>query len=148
MLDKFLNLIRGEQQSAALDVSRKQAAAAALLVEAARLDRDFDAAERQAMHNIISSKFGLDHETTKNLIQIAEDEDKMAHDDLALMDSIRKGFNAQEKTELLEMLWELSIADKNLHHFEEYLIWQMTKELGLTREDCEGARRTAISRAG
>lgn len=130
-----------------MDVSRKQAAAAALLVEAARLDRDFDAAERQAIHKIISSQFGLDDETAKNLIQVAESEDKMAHDDLALMDSIRKGFSAQEKTELLEMLWELSMADKNLHHFEEYLIWQMTKELGLTREDCEGARRTAISKA-
>jgi uncharacterized tellurite resistance protein B-like protein len=65
-----------------------------------------------------------------------------------MLDSIRNGFDAQEKSELIEMLWELSMADRNLHHFEEYLIWQMTKELGLTREDCEGARRKALDKAG
>lgn len=148
MLEKFLNLIRGDNQATVMSADRKQAAAAALLVEAARLDRDFDAAERQAIHRIISSKFGLDDATAKSLIQLAEEEDKMAHDDLALMDSIRAGFDAQEKSELIEMLWELSMADKNLHYFEEYLIWQMTKELGLTREDCEGARRKALNKLG
>ncbi|MGB5092952.1 MAG: TerB family tellurite resistance protein [Parvibaculum sp.] len=148
MLEKFLNLIRGEQGAEAMSASRKQAAAAALLVEAARLDRDFDAAERKAVLNIISSKFGLDDETAKSLVQLAEEEDRMAHDDLAMLDSIRNGFDAQEKSELIEMLWELSMADRNLHHFEEYLIWQMTKELGLTREDCEGARRKALDKAG
>ncbi|MBI1261874.1 MAG: hypothetical protein GC184_09130 [Rhizobiales bacterium] len=147
MFDKFLNLLEGGKGGDVLGLDRKQAAAAALLVEAARLDRDFSDAERNAIKSIISSKFGLDAETAQNLVAMAEKDDKMVHDDVAFLDSIKKGFSAEEKSELLEMLWTLSLADKNLHHFEEYLIWHMTRELGLSRDVCEKARDAAKSKA-
>lgn len=147
MFEKFLNLLEGGKDSEGLDLDRKQAAAAALLVEAARLDRDFSDAERTAIKSIITNKFGLDDATAQNLVAVAERDDKMVYDDLIFLASIKKGFSASEKIELLEMLWTLSLADKNLHQFEEYLIWHITNELGLSREDCEKARHAAESKA-
>ncbi len=147
MLEKFLSLIEHGQGADGMSAERKQAAAAALMVEAARLDRDFDESEREAMNRIISEKFGLSAEVAQDLVAVAEGDHKMLYDDRVFLDGIRRGFSPDERRELLEMLWELSLADKDLHHFEEYLIWHMTQELGLSREDCEKARAAATAKA-
>jgi uncharacterized tellurite resistance protein B-like protein len=146
MLEKVLSFIEGKSDSEEMPEGRKHAAAAALMVETARLDRDFSEPERDAIKRLIVEKFGLDSEEARELIAIAESEDRMVYDDRPFLESIRRGFSPDEKRELVELLWQLSLADQNLHHFEEYLIWHMTQELGMSREDCEAARVAAVSR--
>ncbi|MEP0707648.1 tellurite resistance TerB family protein [Parvibaculum sp.] len=146
MLEKVLSFIERGRDGDEMPDGRKHAAATALMVEAARLDRDFSASERDAIKRLIVEKFGLDSEEARELIAIAESEDRMVYDDRPFLESIRRGFSLEEKRELVEILWQLSLADENLHHFEEYLIWHMTQELGMSREDCEAARAAAISR--
>ena len=49
-----------------------QLAAAALLVEAASVDGDFDTLERQSIHTIVETHFNLSTVETKSLVEQAE----------------------------------------------------------------------------
>ena len=49
-----------------------QLAAAALLVEAASVDGDFDTLERQSIHTIMETHFNLSVGETKTLVELAE----------------------------------------------------------------------------
>ena len=143
MLKTFLNFIKAGNGGEEFGADRKHAAAAALLVEAARLDRDFDPAERDAIKKVISEKFGLTPEAAQALVEVAEGEKKIVYDDHMFLDGIKLGFTEAEKLELIEMLWELSLADKHLHALEEYLIWHMAEALGISHEQSQKARASA-----
>ena len=145
MLKTFLNFIKAGDGGEELGADRKHAAAAALLVEAARLDRNFDASEHEAVKKIIGEKFGLTPEAAQALIDVAEGESKVVYDDHMFLDGIKEGFTEKEKFDLIEMLWELSLADKTLHALEEYLIWHTAEALGISHEQSQKARAAATA---
>ncbi|MFZ3033689.1 MAG: TerB family tellurite resistance protein [Parvibaculum sp.] len=145
MLKTFLNFIKIGHGGEELGADRKHAAAAALLVEAARLDRKFDASEHEALKKIISDKFGLAPEAAQALISVAEGENKIVYDDRMFLDGIKQGFTEKEKLDLIEMLWEIALADRNLHALEEYLVWHTAEALGISHEKSQQARAAATA---
>ena len=143
MLKNFLNFLKAGNGGEEFGADRKHAAAAALLVEAARLDRNFDASEHGAIKHIIETKFGLSPEAAQELLDVAEGNKKVVYDDHMFLESIKQGFSQTEKLELIEMLWEISLADKKLDVLEEYLIWHTAEALGISHEQSQQARATA-----
>ena len=143
MLKNFLNFLKAGNGGEEFGADRKHAAAAALLVEAARLDRNFDASEHGAIKHFIETKFGLSPEAAQELLDVAEGNKKVVYDDHMFLESIKQSFSQTEKLELIEMLWEISLADKKLDVLEEYLIWHTAEALGISHEQSQLARATA-----
>ncbi|WP_420560428.1 TerB family tellurite resistance protein [Tepidicaulis sp.] len=147
MLDRILNFIaRGpaapapQLESAA---TRRELAAAALMVEAARLDKSFDAAERAAIIRVVKERFSLSPEDATELVAVAEQAERRNYDPWVFVETVKRSFSEEEKKDLLKALWEVAYADGGLHKFESYLVNHVSKQLELTKEDCETARKAA-----
>ena len=126
----------------------KQLAAAALMVEAARLDSDFDDLERERIEALLEHHFALTPEEAKDLLAEAE----MASDDSVewqgFTRSIKNGFDHDERIAIIEMLWEVAYADGELHDYEASLIRRITGLLYVPDRESGEARKRVMTRLG
>jgi len=146
MLDKILALLKDGPKAPAAAVTSgnaSQVAAAALMVEAARLDRDFDDGERATITRLVKAQFGLSDAAATDLVEIAEQRQKANYSDMAFINTVATSFDEGEKKELLKMLWAVALSDGSLHKFEEHLVNHVANELGLSAEDAQAAKAAA-----
>ncbi|MEE8516574.1 MAG: TerB family tellurite resistance protein [Alphaproteobacteria bacterium] len=128
------------------DVDELQVAAAALLVEAACLDEDFDDAERARIGPLVQDRFGLNAEETKTLIETAEREVEDANQILHFTRAIKDGFDHDERIAMIEMLWEVAYADGKLHDYEANLLRRIGGLIYVSDHDIGAARKRVLAR--
>ena len=123
-----------------------QIAAAALMVEAAQLDDEFDTRERAKIRELVVARFQLTSEEGDNLIEAAE---ARVADSIELHGFIRvvkSAFTPEERIELMEMLWEVVYADGELHHYEANLMRRLAGLLQVSDREAGSARKRARER--
>lgn len=125
---------------------REQVAAAALLVQCARVDAEFAEGERAVVCAVVREHFGLDVETSGALVEVAERRTEEVWDDWLFVDAVKRGFSPEERIGILEMLWEVAQADGRMHPFEEHMISHIASELGISEADKKKARAQASAR--
>ncbi len=125
-----------------------QLAAAALLVEAAEMDSDFDAAERVRIGQLIQAQFELAPDEAEDLLAEAE---KAAAASVAwhgFTSAIKDGFDHAERVQLIEMLWEVVYVDGQLHDYEASLLRRITGLLYVSDRESGEARKRVLARLG
>jgi len=129
-------------------VDELQIAAAALLVEAAQMDDDFDARERGKVLELVTDRFGLNREESLSLLAAAEERVAHASHLHGFTRIVNKVFDHAERIELLEMLWEVIYADGELHDHEASLMRRLTGLLHVSDRESAAARNRALVRLG
>ena len=123
-------------------------AAAVLMVEAARLDGDFDLSERQSIRALVTGHFGLDEEEADALINEAE----FVHDDtnhlVRFTRTIKDSYPPEERIAIIEMLWEVVYADGVLHDYEANLLRRIGGLIYVSDRDRGAARKRVMERLG
>ena len=125
-----------------------QLAAAALMVEAARLDDSFDAAERAHITTILRQRFKLDAEEVALLIDAAVGAVEAIPEIYGFTRTIRDNFSHEERVAMMQMLWEVAYVDGKLHDYEASLLRQVAGLLYVTDQESGIARRRARDRLG
>lgn len=152
MINRIKTLLgkeRGEQPArGARSHEDKQVAAAALLVEAARMDAQFDPEERLVIAQLLQQRFGLSDKETESLIMEAEDVQGKSNQLIRFTKSIKEQFSEEERIELLEMLWEVAYADGRLHHYEANLLRRVGGLIYVSDRDRGAARKRVLRRMG
>jgi uncharacterized tellurite resistance protein B-like protein len=97
-------------------------AAAALLVEVARIDGAMSPAERTAVLHAIHEKFGLSVEAAHALLQAAEEEMQHAGGYYPFTSLINRQFTQPQKERLIELMWRAAYADDDLSAHELHLM--------------------------
>ncbi len=123
-------------------------AAAALLVEAAHMDENFDARERAKILDLLIRQFGLGASEGEELLAAAEVKVAETHGLYSLTKAIKDALGNDERIEILEMLWELAYTDGRLHDYEASLIRRVTGLLHVSDHDSGAARKRALVRLG
>ncbi len=123
-------------------------AAAALMVECARIDGAFGERERDAICQAVREAFALDHETAEILVGVAEKHEDEMWDNWLFTETIKRHFSQDEQIEIVRRLWEIALVDEHLHPFEERLIERVARELDLPEEAVARSREQAIERTG
>ena len=123
-----------------------QIAAAALMVEAAQLDDEFDADERAKIRGLIAERFELTAEEGDNLIETAEARVADSVHIHGFTRVIKSAFTPEERVELMEMLWEVVYADGELHHYEANLMRRLAGLLQVSDGEAGAARKRARER--
>lgn len=113
-------LARDEDEALTLD--QCQLATAALLIEVASADRDFDPQELETLKSILAQKFALDTAQLQELTELAESEQEQATSLYQFTQLINQDCKPEEKYQLLQAMWEVAYADDNLDKYEEHLI--------------------------
>ena len=110
-------------------------AVAVLMVEMARADHHLDAAEEQEMQRQLEQVFGLPGNESSQLLGQARE---MVEDSVSLHEftrAIHEGMDYNEKQRVVEMLWQVALADRSLDKYEDYLIAKIGELLYVSRGD-------------
>lgn len=139
---------RPASSGAGHSASELQLAAAALLVEAAKLDGRFDESELRLIGDILSARLGVEEGMTQELIAAAEEETEQAGGLYGFTREVRKNFAHEERVGMIEMLWEVAYADGTLHDFEANLLRRVAGLLYVTDRESGDARKRVLDRLG
>src|SRR5579883_263079 len=113
MLDRLRALVLGDDLPPVHQWRREdvEVAAAALLVEAAKVDGRIDPAERSAIAELLRARFGLDAAAAGELMGLAERESERAVELHRFAHIVTQRFTEAERIELIEMMWAVVYAD-------------------------------------
>jgi uncharacterized tellurite resistance protein B-like protein len=99
-----------------------QLATAALLIEMTRADYDVKGVERTAVTLAVQRAFNLDHAQTEELVELAEAEADGATSLYEFTRLINRHFDRGQKEHVVELLWQVALADGELDKYEEHLV--------------------------
>ncbi len=123
-----------------------QLAAAALLVEAARLDDQYDDVERTAVLRVLQEQFDLSTEECETLIQQAEVAQHEATDLYRFVKQFSVNYGQEERLKLIEMLWYVVYSDGELHPYESNLIQRIAGMLHVTDKERAEAKQRVLAK--
>jgi uncharacterized tellurite resistance protein B-like protein len=128
------------------DQAELRLAAAALLVEAAKLDGGFDGMERVRIATLLKDRFGMDGADVAELIEAADEETELAGGLHGFTREVRGNFDHAERISMIEMLWEVAYADGSLHDFESNMLRRVAGLLYVTDRESGEARKKVLGR--
>jgi uncharacterized tellurite resistance protein B-like protein len=149
MLDRILVLLTRRDNVVSVEAHDElQLAAAALLVEAARMDDQFDESERRMIEDLLSARFALSPEATRQLLDAAERAVDQSTQLFRFTQTIAQNLSLAERTRIVEMLWEVAYADGTLAPQEDALIRRIAGLVYVPDGERTAARRRVRQRLG
>ncbi len=126
----------------------KELAVAALLVEAALMDEDFEPRERQTIADLLARHFDLQAEESARVIEEAEAAVRESPALYRFTRVINDTFSPNERVDVIEMLWEVAYVDGVLHDYEANLLRRVGGLIYVSDRDRGRARQRAMERLG
>ena len=147
MINRIRDLLTaGTSTPAPAGRDRLQVAAAALLVEAARLDDDFDNEEWTTIRGLVRDRFDLSEEEAEALVEEADREVAESVEIYRFARIVKDRFDQEQRVQLIEMLWEVVYADGTLHHYEANLLRRIAGLIYVSDQETGSARKRVLSR--
>jgi uncharacterized tellurite resistance protein B-like protein len=145
---RLLVVLATDAAPAKLSGDDKRLAMGALLVEAAFMDRVYDAAEQDLVRDILLRKFGLNDDEVDELMSDALAAQEKASDLVRFTKVIKDRCDESERVEFLELLWEVAYVDGRLDAFEDNLIRRIGGLLYVSDRQRGEARQRVLRRLG
>ena len=142
MLSRLLDFLTGREAPVLEEQTDElQLSVAALLIEAARMDSTFDAAERATIGRLLTDKFHLAPEAVQSLVEQAEQKVQYSAQYFPFTREICKRLSPEQRIGIVEMMWSVAYSDGSLDPHEDMLLRQIAglihvpdKERGLARQ--------------
>lgn len=150
MLGKIIAAFKSEEATPETDDPKKKRnlAAAALLVEVALQDDEFDDREREIIQNILVHDLEVKESKAGQLIEEAREKVAKNVGLYRATSTIRETFDEGERVDLMEMLWEVVLADGEQHHYEANLLRRIAGLIYVSDQESGAARKRALDRLG
>ncbi len=148
MINKIKEILLGSAayaETAANPEQRQQLALASLLVEMARADFDETASEHAAIADLLATHFELTPEESQALLKRAQDESDSA---VCLFDfsrALHESLDAEQRLEVIELLWKVALADNKLDKYEDYLVRKVADLLYVSDSDVMRLKNVVLS---
>lgn len=120
-----------------------QLAAAALLVNIASIDGDFDDHEKARIQLLVETRFGLPPDAARALIQQACQNEREAVDLYHFTSVLKRRLDEDGRKQVIGMMWDMALADGAVHEFEENVVWRVAELLGVSTRERVELRREA-----
>ena len=123
-------------------------AVAALLVEAATADGDYDDEERATIDRFLAALFGLDAAGAARARARGEAAQAGAADLVQFTRVVKTALSDAERMTLLEALWSVVFADGERDPYEDALVRKLTPLIATTDRESAEARRRVMQQRG
>ena len=123
-------------------------AAAALLVHASMIDGQIDTSETQTLKALLQERFDLSGDEVRRLVQDAGVEESESVDLYGFTSILCRELDQDGRKRIVEMLWEVVMADGVVHEFESNLVWRTAELLGVSTRDRVMLRHAVANRVG
>ena len=144
MIKRLRDFLSGQAAPAGPD--ELQLAVAALLIEAARMDDDFTAAERTAIERILAERYNLPAGEVHELMTAAEQAVRGATQFFPFTRAIVQKISPEDRSHILEMMWEVAYADGVLDPHEDALLRRIAGLIHVTDRARGEARQRALAK--
>jgi uncharacterized tellurite resistance protein B-like protein len=150
MLERLKSMLMGDELPPVHQWRREdvEVAAAALLIEAARVDGRIDPAERTTIAGLLCQRFGLDPADAEALMDLAGRENERSVELHHFAHIINQRFAEAARIELIEMLWAVVYADGVVTDYEANLLRRIAGLLYVADHDRGAARKRVQARLG
>jgi len=148
MIKRIKALMSGGREPAADEDAGDgvQAAAAALLIEAAVMDGEFDTQEHETITRLLSERFDLDGGEVAELIEAGRQTVEQSVELFAFTRVLKNTHDDAERIGLIEMMWEVAYADGELHDYEANLVRRVAGLLHVPDQQSGAARKRVLER--
>jgi len=123
-------------------------ATAALLIEIARTDGDIQPAARDAVLRAVREKFALSPQEAETLFRLADEQMRQATDYFQFTSLINKRFTAEQKEQVIELMWRVAYADAELSAHERHVMRKIADLLYVPHAAYIAAKMRARDAAG
>jgi uncharacterized tellurite resistance protein B-like protein len=148
MLSRLRDFFAAPEPSKVDDEATLHLAAAALLLEIARADHTLESVELERMKEVLARKWGLGEDDLADLVEIARDASETSVSLHRHLDAINSRFSAEQKFELVRGLWQVAVADREIHHHEEALVRRLADLMYVPHRDFIRAKLLALDEQG
>ncbi len=121
-----------------------QLAASVLLIEISRSDAHVSEVEEKTILAVLQKTFSLDQEESENLMSLANDKTDDATSFHEFTREINDRFSADQKINLVKLLWDVALADGEIDKYEDYYIRKITDLLYVSHSDFIRMKHKAI----
>ena len=125
MLSKILDIFQAELQpetNTVLSDDQKRLACAALLIEVAIVDNEFDAQELACLQRVLEESFDIPADQSAEFISLAQNECIESTSMYEFTQRVNEHCSADDKFDLIAGMWRIAYADGELDKYEEYVI--------------------------
>ncbi|TQV78709.1 TerB family tellurite resistance protein [Exilibacterium tricleocarpae] len=146
MLDKIRDFFTTEllaEDDSGLTEHQRHIATAALLVEVATIDGDFDGREFSLLFDILQRQFELTDSELAEISKLAKQESEDATSLYQFTQLVNQHFSPEEKYSLIRDMWCIAYADGNIDKYEEYIIRKVADLIHLSHSAFIRAKRDA-----
>ncbi len=146
IIKKIGNFFAAEttEQSKTQPIDAEKLAAAALMVEVAMQDGDYDQDERNVIEGILINKLKLSSEDALELLAIAEDKQSQSIQILSFTKEIKNHFDDQGRANIMEMLWGVVFADGEEDAYESNLMRRIAGLLYISDKESGEIRKKVM----
>lgn len=109
--------------------------AGALLVTAGTIDGNFNADEKRKVKDLLQSRFDLDPKEVRQLFEDSEERERDAVDLYRFTSVLCRQLDQDGRKRIVEMLWEVVMADGVVDEFESNLVWRVAELIGVSTRD-------------
>jgi uncharacterized tellurite resistance protein B-like protein len=128
----FLAELTGSDDSRGFGEDDHRLAAAALLYHVIAVDGEVAESERERLHDLLKTRYGLDADATEDLIREAARADEEAVDFYRFTSVLKSRLDEIDREQIVAMMWDLVYADGRLTEFEDNVIWRVADLLGVS----------------
>jgi len=146
MLDRVLDFLAGRTPPTVADADELAIAVAALLIEAARMDDHFEAAERATIERVLAERFSLAPAAVRTLVADAEQAVRDSTQLFPFTQAVCNHLSLDERVQIVEMLWQVAYADGTLDPEEDMLLRRIAGLIFVPDKERGFARKRALEK--
>jgi uncharacterized tellurite resistance protein B-like protein len=147
MIDRMLDFLTGRKAPSLADKPDElELAVAALLIEAGRMDDQFDTTERATIERLLKDRFDLSHDAVQSLMEAAEEAVRQSTQFFPFTREIVQRIGPENRAHILEMMWEVAYADGVLDPQEDALLRRIAGLIHVSDQERGLARQRALEK--
>lgn len=146
MLLKKLKDLLGSESTATGEVEDRalELACAALMFEVARADFSVETTEQDAVTSLLTAQFNLSADEVSTITEAAIEQADAATCLFEFTRTLNELASAEQKRDLLAMMWRVAMADNALSRYEEHVIRKVADLLYVPHGDFIAAKQSAM----
>ena len=146
MLLKKLKDLLGSESTATGEVEDRalELACAALMFEVARADFSVETTEQDAVTSLLTAQFNLSADEVSTITEAAIEQADAATCLFEFTRTLNELASAEQKRNLLAMMWRVAMADNALSRYEEHVIRKVADLLYVPHGDFITAKQSAM----
>jgi uncharacterized tellurite resistance protein B-like protein len=148
--NKLKDLVEGVDQdsSRAKNLSEEELrqAAGALLITAGGIDGRFERDEERKVKALLQTRFDLEPDEVRQLFEESAERERDAVDLYRFTSVLCRELDQDGRKRVVEMLWEVVLADGQVDEFESNLVWRVAELIGVSTRDRVTLRKQVEAR--